>query len=253
MNWQFVAASVIGTSHDATGDDCQDRCLAQVEKFQDHPPLLSIFVADGAGSAVRGREGAEMAVEVSAEFIARAYRLPEFVLNDNFAVETVRAVRDRIYAQAEKMGSTARDYACTFLCVLSSSQGTLVMQIGDGGIVLDVGRGLQLFVAPMSGQYANMTYFVTDEDALDVLVAKVFPDRASKVAVFTDGIQRLALNMNINTPHEPFFEHFFKVLSTTTSEQEGQLQSALINFLNSECVNQRTDDDKTLVLAVVVD
>ena len=174
-------------------------------------------------------------------------------MNDEFAVECVMAVRERIYAQAEKDGFKARDYACTFLSVLSSSQGTLVMQIGDGGIVLDVGKGLHVPVVPMSGEYANMTHFVTDEDAIDVLVSKIFPDKVSKVAVFTDGIQRLALNMATNTVHEPFFGPFFKVLLTATSGQEDQLQSALASFLNSESVNERTDDDKTLALAVLVE
>lgn len=253
MNWRVVAASAIGTSHVTTGDDCQDSCLAQVEISQDNPPLLSIFVADGAGSAAHGGEGAELAIEASAAFVSKKYALPEFAMNDEFAVECVMAVRERIYAQAEKEGIKAREYACTFLGVLSSSQGTLVMQIGDGGIVLDVGNGLQVPVVPMSGEYANMTHFVTDEDAIDVMVSKVFPDKASKVAVFTDGIQRLALNMATNTAHEPFFEPFFKVLSTATSGQEDMLQSSLANFLNSESVNERTDDDKTLAFALLVE
>lgn len=253
MNWRVVAASAIGTSHVATGDDCQDSCLAQVEIVQNRPPLLSIFVADGAGSAACGGEGAELAIEASAAFVATKCGLPEFAMNGEFAVECVMAVQKRIVAQAEKEGFKAHDYACTFLGVLSSSQGTLVMQIGDGGIVLDVGKGLQVPVVPMSGEYANMTHFVTDEDAIDVLVSKVFPGKASKVAVFTDGIQRLALNMATNTAHEPFFEPFFKVLSTTIPEQEDELQSALASFLNSESVNERTDDDKTLALAMLVE
>ena len=253
MNWRVVSASVIGTSHVRAGDICQDSCLALVEIISNRLPLLSIFVADGAGTAVYGGEGAELAIQTSATFVAKAHELPGFEMNDNFAVECVSAVRDRIYAQAEKVGSTARDFACTFLCVLSSSQGTLVMQIGDGGIVLDVGTGLNVPVVPMSGQYANMTHFITDEDAMDILVSKFFPGKASRVAVFTDGIQRLALNMATNTAHEPFFAPFFKALSMATSEQEDQLQNALVNFLNSESVNERTDDDKTLALAVLVD
>ncbi len=253
MNWQVVAASAIGTSHVATGDDCQDSYLAHVERFQNQPPLLSIFVADGAGSAARGGEGAKLAIKASETFITRTYELPEFAMNHKFAVECVIAVRERISAQAEKEGFKMHDYACTFLGVLSSSQGTLVMQIGDGGIVLDVGQGLNVPVVPMSGMYANMTNFVTDEDAVDVLVSKFFSNKASKVAVFTDGIQRLALNMANNTAHEPFFEPFFRVLSTTNSEQEDRLKSALADFLNSEPVNKRTDDDKTLALAVLVD
>lgn len=40
------------------------------------------------------------------------------------------------------------------------------MQIGDGGVVVDFGHGLQLPLTPMVGEYANMTHFITDEDAV---------------------------------------------------------------------------------------
>lgn len=253
MNWRVVAASAIGTSHILTGDPCQDSCLAYVELSSNRQPLLSIFVADGAGSAAHGREGAELSIESSAAFVSKKYSLPDFILNDKLAVECVMAVRAVIFDHAERLGRKSRDYACTFLGVLSSSQGTLIMQIGDGGIVVDVGSGLEVPVIPMSGEYANMTHFVTDDDAIDVLMSKSFDEKASKVAAFTDGIQRLALNMTTNTAHEPFFAPFFKVLSTAASEQEDQLQSALAQFLSSETVNDRTDDDKTLALAVLVE
>jgi hypothetical protein len=214
--------------------------------------MLSLFVADGAGSALRGGDGAELAIHAAADFIAEKLAQSEIRLGDELAVECVMAVRGRIYAQAEKQGLAARDYACTLLGVLSSLQGTLVMQIGDGGIVVDIGSGLEVPVVPMSGEYANMTHFVTDEDAINTLVAKVFPSKAFKVAAFTDGIQRLALNMATNTAHTPFFAPLFQVLSTATIEQEDQLQAALVNFLNSASVNERTDDDKTFALAVLV-
>ena len=127
------------------------------------------------------------------------------------------------------------------------------MQIGDGGIVVDVGNGLEVPVIPMSGEYANMTNFVTDEDAIDVLLTKTFLSKANRVAVFSDGMQRLALNMATNTAHEPFFEPLFRVLSTANTQQEELLQSALVEFLNSSSVNERTDDDKTLALAILVE
>ena len=71
------------------------------------------------------------------------------------------------------------------------------MQIGDGGVVVDLGHGLQLPLTPMVGEYTNMTHFITDEDAVSRLETFTSTERAHKVAAFTDGIQRLALNMLI--------------------------------------------------------
>lgn len=55
-----------------------------------------------------------------------------------------------------------------------------------------------------------MTHFITDEDAVSRLETFTSTERAHKVAAFTDGIQRLALNMLDNSPHVPFFTLFFK-------------------------------------------
>ena len=250
MTWRLVYASEVGTSHTHTDTPCQDSCWAQVDQFADGHPLLSVFVADGAGSAVKGGEGAELAIEAAAAFVAKKVKQGEFGLGDNLATDIVLAVRESIYAAAEAHNLKARDFACTFLGILSTASGTLVLQVGDGGVVIDVGAGLEVAVVPMSGEYANMTHFVTDEDAVTVLASRSYPDRALKVAAFTDGIQRLALNMATNTPHEPFFAPFFNGMATATAEQEDQLQGLLVRFLGSAPVNERTDDDKTLVLAL---
>ena len=245
-----MAASEIGTSHVANGGKCEDSCWAQVDILPTEQPLLSIFVSDGAGSAAKGGEGAELAIQAAADFISKKLKQGEFGLSDTLATDLVVSVRERIYSKAEADGLKARDFACTFLGVLSSSVGTLVMQIGDGGVVLDVGAGLEVAVVPMSGEYANMTHFVTDEDAIGVLATKAYADPVLRLAVFSDGLQRLALNMATNMPHEPFFTPFFNGMSKATPEQEDQLHALLVKFLGGAAVNERTDDDKTLALAI---
>ncbi len=249
MTWRSVAASSVGTSHAATGSDCQDSCLAHVELGFGGIPFLMMFVADGAGSAEHGGLGAELAVEAAANFTLKHCAESELALNDAWAVECIQAVRERIYSAADESGAKAREYACTFLAVVASPFSALLMQIGDGGIVIDFGNGPEVPITPMVGEYANMTSFVTDENAIDILAVTAFQGRAEKVAVFSDGIQRLALNMADNTAHWPFFAPLFNVLASSSEEQEDQLQTALAKFLDSEAVNERTDDDKTLALA----
>jgi Protein phosphatase 2C len=252
VSWRVVGASEVGTSHTANSRSCEDSCWAQVGQSAAGIPFLALFVADGAGSAAKGGAGAELAIQAAVAFFEQQLCLPEFRLSDVLATQCVISIREQIYAKAEADGLKARDFACTFLGVISSKLGTLVLQIGDGGVVLDVGDGLEVPVVPMTGEYANMTHFLTDEDAVTQLVTKTYPAIATRVAVFSDGLQRLALNMADSTAHEPFFAPFFKVLASATSDQEDQLNNALVKFLQSPAVNERTDDDKTLTLAVLL-
>jgi hypothetical protein len=244
-----VAASAVGTSHITFNSNCQDSFFANVETNPGKPPLLNIFIADGAGGAALGGIGAELTIEAAAKLIKDRYDRTEIALNERLALECVKAIREKIDEEADRHASPTQDFACTFLGVVASPAETLLMQVGDGGIVVDVGDGLEAPITPLKGEYANMTYFVTDEDALDILIVKALPARADKVAAFTDGVQRLAMNMATNAAHEPFFAPFFAVLATATEDREDELRIELANFLQSPAVNSRTDDDKTLAFA----
>ncbi|WP_054886126.1 PP2C family serine/threonine-protein phosphatase [Pseudomonas sp. NBRC 111130] len=250
LTWEHASAAVVGTSHLERNGVCEDRCSAAIT-LQGVRPWLSMFVADGAGSASFADVGAQLAVDTANEVISTLMQQPEFALDDSLAVELVKQIREVIYSRAEGSGHAARDYACTFLGLVSSELGTLVLQIGDGGIVFDVGNGLELAFQPMSGEYANMTHFVTDPDALDTLVTKQFQSIILRAAAFSDGLQHLAIDLPTGSPHEPFFQPFFNVLGTLKPDARKQMSSALAAFLGSEKVNERTDDDKSIALAVL--
>lgn len=251
MSWLVISASAVGTSHNTTGAPCQDSCGGGVEtpQIRNPEPLLWLFVADGAGSAPMGGEGADYAIGEAIRFVTEKLARKEFGLGDSFACDLIREVRRVLHVEAEKQSRPVRDYACTFLGVVSTKTGTIAFQVGDGGIVLDTGAGLELALIPAQGEYANQTYFVTDDDAIARLQSKAYPDRALRVAAFTDGIQRLALNMATNAPQESFFAPFFAGMAKATFAQEDQLTGLLQQFLASDHVNARTDDDKTLALA----
>ncbi|MEC9695588.1 PP2C family serine/threonine-protein phosphatase [Escherichia marmotae] len=250
MSWRLVYASAVGTSHISSGLPCQDACQMQVVWLKDQQPLLVVFLADGAGSVSLGGEGAMLAVNEAMAYMLQKVQGGELGLNDVLATDIVLSIRQRLFAEAEAKELAVRDFACTFLGLISSANGTLIMQIGDGGVVVDFGHGLQLPLMPMVGEYANMTHFVTDEDAVSRLETYTCTERAIKVATFTDGIQRLALNMLDNVPHGPFFAPFFNGLKSATPEQYDLLPDLLKQFLFSEAVNERTNDDKTLALVI---
>jgi hypothetical protein len=252
MIWRLVAASVKGSSHAASNTPCQDSNWASPSEGDATGPVLCAFVADGAGSACCGGDGAEVAMSTAAQFMRERIRHAGFAPDEAVLLECMTEVRRQISHVAEAANLTPRDYACTFLGVVSAASRTALIQVGDGGIVVDFGEGLSLPIVPMSGEYANMTYFVTDEDAMARVQTKELPGVLHNLAVFTDGIQRLAINMATYTPHPPFFTRFFQVLSQSSLEDEDKLQDALLVFLSSEAVDAKTDDDRTLVLASLV-
>ncbi|KPC02084.1 Uncharacterized protein AC501_3370 [Pseudomonas amygdali pv. lachrymans] len=69
--------------------------------------------------------------------------------------------------------------------------------------------------------------------------------------MFSDGLQRLALDMAKGEPHGPFFEPIFRKMQALTDESRPMIGSALESFLGSSRINDRTDDDKSLAIAVL--
>lgn len=250
--WRLVGASVVGTSHVANQIPCQDSNWATPGDPESPWPGLCMFASDGAGSASHGGEGAELAVETIATFLRNRGMNRGFVPTGSLFRECVIEVREKIRREAEAKGLTPRDFACTLLGLISTESNTAIMQIGDGGVVVDFGEGLKLPIIPMNGEYANSTYFVTDEDSLERLATHDVPARAVRAAVFTDGIQRLCVSMARNEPHEPFFRQMFSFLEASASMDQDRLGDELVAFLNSDAVCERTDDDRTLLLAAEV-
>lgn len=243
MTWRVVAASAAGTSHVAHDAACEDRCLALID-----PPGLLLAVADGAGSAARAAEGAELALNGLAAFWRALDGIDH--LDAALAAELIRAARAGILDRAAVDGLSPRHFACTLLAVIATPTASLALQIGDGAIAVDAGAGLELALTPMTGEYANMTCFVTDDDALERLQVRVFDTPLVRAAVLTDGLQRLALDLSLGVPHAPFFAPLFDTLAGAAEDSLPDLSAALTRFLDSRAVNARTDDDKSLALAV---
>ncbi len=100
---------------------------------------------------------------------------------------------------------------------------------------------------PENGEYANQTFFVTDGDA-DQRVGIARFAGVDDVAVFSDGIARLALDHAGRAAFVPFFE---PLTHTVRSAPDGgaQLAAQLAAYLASDAINARTDDDKALAIA----
>ena len=244
-------AAVRGTSHERLGTQCQDECLVDCFAVDGQEVLLAV-VSDGAGSAARAEEGSAIACESFRDAFEDWLRNGGSL--EDLDLDAVSKIVDHVHAAIEaRAGETStgsRDFACTLLAAIVGPDHAVFAQIGDGAIVVGANEALDVVFWPENGEYANMTYFVTDDDWPKHLHFDVRRE-VDRLAVMTDGLQRLALQFDSRSAHGPFFTPMFERLAA--SEAAGfadALETPLVAFLGSEAVNARSDDDKTLVLAV---
>jgi len=250
VNWRIVSASVVGTAHQSRNEICQDCHIAVNWKGADEKESLIALVADGAGSAQFAKLGAELACQegkcLLEELLATNHVIPP---THEDIQKLIRELSSRINHHANIAQVPIREYACTLLIALIHPQFSLFAQIGDGGIVVAQDSVFELIFWPDNGEYANETHFLTDSDAVNYLQFLSTETHYSEIALFSDGLQRLALLYENRSVYTPFFTPMLTVIRQSTPELCTMLSTQLAAFLSSSRINERTDDDKTLVLA----
>ena len=157
MAWRYAAASVVGTSHHATGIPCQDAHLC--ESFPDDAgnSMIALIASDGAGSAKYGEIGARIATRTMLEQV-KAWASGGGIIRDlssGIAHGWLDGVRETIAEEAGASQATLRDYAATLLFALIDEDNSAFGQVGDGAIVTSsaVGAWDRQF-RPKRGMYA---------------------------------------------------------------------------------------------------
>ena len=244
MTWVALGECVTGTAHRGRGTPCQDafrfRTLSPAGEW------LAVAVADGAGSASHAEAGATLACD---EFARRVGLVdPACLSTRNAIVELFAGVRDALVAEAARLGVPPRELACTALLAVVGPESAALAQVGDGAIVLRDGAGCRVVFWPEPAGYANATDFLTDDGFADALRFEAMAGEVTEIAVLTDGLQRLSLDFSTRSPHGTFFGPLFDTLRAAADPEA--LVEPFRAFLDSPRVNERTDDDKTLVVAV---
>jgi hypothetical protein len=253
VRWTWACASHVGTSHQKTGQRLQDAFRCFVCSVVDKEVFVAI-VSDGAGSAEYGGEGASLVCRVVSLAIRRYFK-SEQVMPSQAVVECwIDDARDRIYRAAHSRDKDARDFAATLVCVISDGEETLFAHIGDGcAVVRERSTGTWLVGTwPDHGEYASTTTFVTDQP--DAKLRVTYLTRAiDVVSVFSDGIERLVLDMVAKTPAERFFAVVAQPVmgGRLLAGKDPLLSSELKEYLGGEQICARTDDDKTLIVAAL--
>ncbi len=253
MTWRYAAASVVGTSHLAVNAGCQDAYRCAVLPSADNTPILAVVVSDGAGSAEQGATGSAIVttslVEQMTAWAASGGTIKG--LQHATVAEWLDGVRETIAAEAGTANLPMRAYAATLLMALADGRHAAFAQIGDGAIVTaDAGGDWGCEFWPQRGTFANQTFFVTDDEAHTNLRFAHSLQPVMELAVFSDGLERVLLNMTEHRAHAPAFDKMLNPLRSTAGDSHiASLSDALQRYLETPAITSRTDDDVTLVIA----
>lgn len=250
--WRYAHASVIGAAHVAQNTVCQDRFICRTIEI-DGAEILIAAVADGAGSTTSGQTGAEIAcdffVEQATEFLKSANASVKS-LTTEFGKCWIEYLQAKIAAAALEAKKPAREFASTFVGAIAGDAGAAFYQIGDGAVVYSVSGAADSYgfgIEPAESEYVNMTDFITDAAAAERIRFAYVAEPIEDVILFSDGIFAVAVNYQTAKPHEPFLMPMIAPLRTGKNVDE--LNEKLAHFLASPKINEKTDDDKTIILA----
>lgn len=253
MEWCYAAASVVGLSHIRAGTRLQDAKNCFVVSSAGGRRVLFAVVADGAGSAKFGGQGASIVCRTLTSQ-ARGALLGAKELPDDETIWTwLDIARDRIQVAAEKRELTPRDFAATLVLVMVSPEAIVTAHVGDGAVVVrNKDNALwSVLSEPQHGEYASTTYFVTDDPQPALRIGR-YPNQFNAIAAFSDGIENLVLDSMTGAASAAFFTPMAKPLDgSATIGRDCALSRSLASFLASDRLNERTDDDKTLIIAVL--
>ena len=259
--WRTLSASVAGTAHTRVGEPCADASAVRVLKGADGGPLLVAVAADGAGASPRAKDGARLACEAILEQARRwrparsresARRKSPPVPRDLRAFEredVARFVDGRARVARSRPPRLAG--RADFFRVRSwsrsstSTQGLLPDRRRShrvpGGLTLRAGalaperRVRQLHLLPHRPRRG------------DPRAGEAGAAASTSVALFTDGLQgagapfreprgaRAVLRADVRAPAR-------RVKATRPRSPRGAAR-----FWTRPAVNQRTDDDQTLL------
>lgn len=249
MNWRVVGASVQGASHQRQGLPCQD-CHRWWESGDG---VLVAAVADGCGSARHALRGAELAADAAvtraSERLGEATPAAPEAWHDLLR-EVLQHARDTLLREADAMQVPPSDLATTLLVVAVTQYVLASGQVGDGAVVARLADGgLRLVTGPHAEEYINETQFVTSERFAECTQLAVMEERITGLALLTDGLQMLALEMPAAVPYDRFFQPLLRLTAEAPVDRPID-ERRLSEFLTSPPVVERAHDDLTLVLAV---
>jgi hypothetical protein len=249
MKWKYLCKKSIGSSHLRLGKPCEDFISCELINL-DNSEVLVCCISDGAGSAKYASEAASLVTKTTILQLKKLVS-DNIEINTGLIIGLAESLYDNLQIQASALNVNLNEFSCTYLgCVLYETN-SILFQIGDGLIIREDNCGNYTSIwLPENGEYSNTTTFLIDDPFFGNLRIMELNQPINEIAITTDGLQTLILNNQTNSIHQPFFLELFKwIRLANTQEKINELGEKLEEYLSSQIINSRTDDDKTLFLA----
>ena len=251
-----AGATRIGRRHEADGTTNQDSFQYRTVPDQQ---ILVAAVSDGAGSAPKSQLGSSAAVlhAVNVTTDELVHNAPlEAALRSGF--EAAMAAIHRI-AQRDRHHDVS-GYHATLVLTAWTPDGIAAIQVGDGAAIVTTPDGPKMLTVPQQGEYANETYFITMPQATDIAFFN-HTDEADGLIIFTDGLQKQAVDFAHKRPHTEFINDAITASAHEPAQPQSSIRSSswssiqssadllLQEWLSKEQVAENNSDDSTIIVA----
>ncbi len=244
--WTVFSASAIGKRNLEQGAAGQDASHCVVTD-----DVLVAIVCDGAGSVLEGRTGSQFIARTLADQLSSTVRAEGGAYLEATIQSAIESVRTRLADLAASRELALHDFSCTLLGCVATPGGGCFFHIGDGFAIQQGAAGDSVLSRPENGEYADETYFVTDEDWQDHLRLTPLPapEPGCMIGLMSDGTAPFAVNRARSGFFRPFIDPIAAFLRDATAPVGNE---ALRNLLESPRACEISSDDKTLLLAFVL-
>lgn len=249
FEWKFAGVSVIGKQHEDAGGRCEDAWSFARAEGQ---AVLSVCVSDGAGSARMGYLGAEITCEVASSWLAENFETCLTQSEEETRVQLSSVIRQAIGDAASEESLPLKSFACTLiLLAVCADRRWIAAHLGDGAIVAIVNDAAKALSVPQKGEFANETFFITDDDAsqnICILKMESAEDTsANAFFLFTDGLEASLVNRHTKQV-APVLSKMGTWLSHYTEAEVAQGLEEQI----TKVFRERTSDDCTIAVVTAV-
>lgn len=239
--WACINGVLQGKSHVQTNTPCQDKIA-----FRRNTDLISIALADGAGSCVYSDIGAEIAVETTCKYLFKEFDRLINLEALQIAKELIHRIRTRLGIRAKRDSCTIGDYSSTLLFCAIHKDKALVGHLGDGVIGVIGNDVMKVISFPENGEFANTTYFTTSTSyQKHFRIQKICnADSYDGFVLMSDGSSECLYDKK----QKKLATAVLKISSWIETNSEQEVNEALMHNMQ-ELFFQKTNDDCSVIIA----